>query len=303
MSLRLLLQPAAHTLSRIGYPVRYVGGIPTRSRVFRGAVASVGIGALSLVDPARLRPWQTVGHRFLSATLAGLTGADLAREDPIIDPFTDGVLMAGAALGLAEPAEHLDAWAMSALQRAGFSRPRWVLAGVGMATMAAAYTAAGSMAKDANAWQQFVPEAPDAEGNGPLQANHRAIIERLLEPAEDGTELPGTAVLRTQLETLRASDDHWAASVTLVADPSTQRLVPHQQTWGVYGRFTHAGYPYRLELQISGGRMVALAVLSDLPEGDAAEQGLVDMEAAYDALETLTRMPEASALEIVREQP
>ncbi len=135
------------------------------SRIEYGIASSVVIGALSLVDPARLSPGRRLALR---ATVAGLTGGMTLlelRRTPTLegDPAEFGwrtghrevtsggiaVGVAGTVFGLSELSENLDARLMAGLARVGVRRPRVMLAVVATLASLAAFRS-GVSAVDAS---------------------------------------------------------------------------------------------------------------------------------------------------------
>lgn len=255
MSLRLLLVNSSGSLFR---SARLVGSLPTRPRAVRGAVAITAIGAFSLIDPHRLTPWQRATHRFVSGALAVMVGADLAREDPIVDPVTDAVLLGGAALALAGPAEELDGVAVRGLEQLGCRHPRTLLALGGAAVTAATYALAAHRPEDAEAWGEM-SEAFDPDVEHELEDRTRSLIDGLI-----GQETQAET-LRTQLATARRRASWGPESIELSTDETLPRVLPRTQVWPAHGSFAALGHRYRLDLLIVDGRLSSLAVVA---EGD-----------------------------------
>ena len=315
MSLRLLLTSPA---VRLGRAARLIGDVPLSSRVLRGTAFSLALGAFSLVDPHRLDPWQRTGHRMISGALAGAVGADLAREDPIVDPVTDSVLLAGAALALAGPAEELDGWAQKRLGELGITHPRWIFAALGAGMTAATYALASRQVEDEQAWHELAHTITD-ELRGELDPRLRAVIEAMLAPAvdgADGADLPGAAALREQLGHVRQLGDRPFFDTMLVfEDPALTtlpRAVPRQQTWPVSACFDRDGRVYRLELLISDGLLAAVTATTDQAEtpvgwdmGEAELGALVDdpTPPAVDELELVVESEDPSSRAVTGGMP
>lgn len=290
MSLRLIL---ASFSGRLGTPARYMATLPRRSRFERGAVASAAMGMFSLVDPHRLTPVQRTAHRIVSGVLAGAVGADLAREDPMIDPLTDGVLLGGAALAFGSPAEELDAWAASHLERCGVPHARWLFAGLAAATTALSYAVAPHRERDGDQWFA-VAGAFEEERRTELGADARTLIELLLTAPEGADALPGADALRAQLvDAHRVITDYPTSDVHLVVPHPERLAVPHEQVWPVRGSFVREGIEFGLVLRIEAGRLSMLEVT--IPE----EPRLIDPALAVLAHDP--SLPEVGEVSVVRE--
>lgn len=313
MSLRLVL---ASSSGRLGTSARYLATLPRRSRLERGLVASAATGVFSLIDPHLLTPVQRSAHRMVSGALAGAVGADLAREDPMIDPVTDGVLLGGAALALAGPAEQLDTWAARQLQRRGVPHPRLLFAALAAGATALSYAVATHRERDSATWSSIADGFEQARERE-LPAAARDLIAALLGAGESGAdeggagqegqpgaelpgagrhgaELPGAAALREQLEQAREIIPDFPTSDVMLAVPEPVRLaVPHSQVWPVRAAFTRGGMAFGLSLHITEGRLDVLQVM--LPQ----DERLID--AALAILDADPSLPRPEELELLRE--
>lgn len=229
-------------------------------RLVRVGLLAGAVGALTLVEPRRLGPLGRGAYRVGVAAVSGLLAADTARTSgALLDPVRDGVVTGGATLGLMDLAEAADGLLVDFLRRAGVSRPRPVLAAVGVVGTVAAYALPGPLGGER--WGSLEEVFSESETQE-LPAEARALLEALLAPGPDGVDLPGAAALREQLETVRAVDPGYATSdLPLEVAAPRRRAVPHQQTWPVTGRFRRGGRDYALELTISEGALAMLSVM------------------------------------------
>src|SRR5690606_12277415 len=115
---------------------------PDLARHLPTAIGAAAAGALTLVDPARLRPAGRFALRSAVAGIAGVgawsafdTAPELAAEPGRRAAFTAAVV--GLVYGAAELGEVMDAATVRGLRRVGVRRPRVVMAlatiGVGLA--------------------------------------------------------------------------------------------------------------------------------------------------------------------------
>ncbi len=256
------------------------------SRLEYGIASSVVIGALSLVDPARLTPGWRIAFR---AAVAGLTGAltllELRRTpasegDPAEFGWRVGhrevasggivVGVAGTVFGLSELSENLDARLMSGLTRAGVRRPRLLLAAVSTLASIAAYLA---VVTDVDA-------ASDDSVDGPRYAAVDPAVRDLVEGMLAATDGYGARELRAHWATARVelwSDEDEAGVFSrwleFAVDEDLPRAIPHDTTFPVRARFvTPAGVPVEAFLLVSGGRprTLLLDVVDGTPELEAS---------------------------------
>lgn len=264
-------------------------------------VAAGITGALTLIEPRELGPWQRAAYRLAVAGGCGLLVADLAREDePIIDPARDGLLAGGMTLALMDLTEHVDGRIVDVLRGAGMERPRPLMAALNALSTVALYALTpsdGGWVAVADTFEESEPEE--------LPQQVRELVALLLEAPEGGDDLPGAAALREQLVGARTQDPGYPTSDVLLIVEDPQRLaVPHQQTWPVSGSFERDGVTYRLELQIGEGALAMLGVMVD--EGVVDEgAGDVDdeaLEAAIDALSSPDfRLPRPAEVTVERQ--
>lgn len=278
---------------------------PLASRRNRILIAAGVTGALTLIEPRDLGPWQRAAYRTAVAVGSGLLAADLAHEDePIMDPAKDGLLMGGLTMGLMDLTEHLDGKIVDGLRGVGVDRPRLLLAAVNALATAGLYAVAPS----ADGWMAV---AEDVEESEPVELSLpvRRLIELLLDGPEDGTDLPGAATLREQLVGARTQDMGYpTADVQLIVDDPERLVVPHHQSWPVTGAFERDGVGYTVELMVADGMLAMLSVGVD-DELFADADGEVDeekYEAALDSLDSTDfrwPRPEEISVRMQTEQP
>lgn len=230
-------------------------------RAARAVLAAGAVGALSLIEPSTLRPWQRGAYRLGTAVASGLLAADAAREEePLLDPVRDGVVIGAIALALMGPSERLDGVITDRMRRIGISRPRAVLGALGVTGTLVSYAllrtpgSAGSWRSD---WGPFgTPETIE------MPEQVRSLIGALLQTPAPGTDLPGAPALREQLVTARIarSDCDLSDTQVVVEDPG-RLAVPRNQSWPVTGEFVRDGIRYELVLQIDGGTLSMLSVM------------------------------------------
>ena len=226
-----------------------------------------------------------------------------------------GVAGGGAAAGLvalapavyakwdAKTMELLDRVGATALaHRAGWHHPRAAMAALGVAASVLNNVSARRTHREAvqqGALLHVMDPAPEGADQGgptvqvPVPAAARVLLETLLDPAlAEGAALPGAAALRAQLPHTKAVEQHPGAGYTnwlaLVVDPETPlvRAVPHDFTWPVRGRFTHAGEDFELRLRVVDGELGALEI-------DPADLG---SDAAWEVRATLETWPSPEEL-------
>ncbi|MGM7666403.1 hypothetical protein [Microbacterium sp. A93] len=287
---------------------------PLAASPWFAAASAAAIGGLSLIEPRGLGSGAKAAYRITTAALTGAyTAATLPPGTTAGMParYTDGprgqfiplatigrgsaaLATGGLALGLAEPLEALDARLTDWLTERGVSRPRWWLAGVGVAMVAAGWA---SDRAEARGLQRTVLQhagAPGEDGgHGPVDPAIAAILDALLKPG-----IPGAEALRIQLETVEQQDVDagFMTDAYLVVHPDTPRVTPRTQVWPVKARFQRGNALFEIELQIHEGRVESLSLmLADEMYGPDSE---VDHVAAISAL---TAWPETEELEFVAE--
>ena len=280
------------------------------------AASAAAFGGLTLVEPRHLGPGAQAAYRITTAALTGAyTAATLPAGTTVGMParYTDApgapmlavpvdaglrgsaaLAAGGLSLGLAEPLEVLDARIMDWLTERGVSRPRWWMAGVGVAMVAAGW--AWDRA-EARALQRALEQDADGDtedgDHGPVEPAVAALLDALLAPG-----VPGAEALRLQLKTVEQQDSGagFSTDAFLVVHPDTPRIAPRTQTWPVRARFTRDGAVFEIELQIHEGRLESLSIMiADEMYGTDSE---VDTDAAINAL---TAWPAPEELELVTE--
>lgn len=291
-----------------------LGSRPVAASPWFAAASVAAIGGLTLIEPRHLGSGARAVYRITTAALtgaytaatlpAGITAGMPARYSdgphgqfiPLGDVGRGSAALAtgGLALGLADPLEALDARIVGWLDERGVSRPRWWMAGVGVALVAAGWA---SDRAEARALRRVLPEGaeiPDEDdGQGPADPAVAAILGALLQPG-----VPGAEALRIQLETVEQQDvdSGFVTDAFLVAHPDSPRVSPRRQTWPVKGRFTRDGVVFEVELQIHEGRLESLSIML------AEEMNGPDSEVDYDeAINSLTAWPVPEELEFITE--
>ncbi len=297
---------------------------PTASPWFLAA-SSLAVAGLTLVEPRNLGPGARAAYRITTAALAGAyTAATLptvgvpagmpARyaDGPGAVMLTDplgaagrgsvGLAVGGLTLGLADQLEALDGKLVDWLSDRGARRPRWWMAGVGLALTAAGW--AGDRA-EGRALQRALLEAAEGADSGedlrPADPAVVGLLDALLLPG-----VPGAEALRIQLETLQQQElgGGFLTDALLVAGDDTPRITPRMQVWPVKGRFARDGVVFEVELQINDGRLESLSIMiademyavDDVADHEGEEA--IDTDAAIDALDA---WPAVRELEIVTE--
>lgn len=297
----------------------FVAGAPVNrlaTSPWFAAASAATIGGLTLIEPRHLGRGARSAYRITTAALTGAyTAATLPPGVPAGLParYTDApgapmlalpldaglrtsaaLAAGGLTLALAEPLEALDARITGWLTERGASRPRWWMAGVGVALVAAGWV---SDRAEARALQRAVMEGaehPDEDGgHGPVDPAVAAILDALLQPG-----VPGAEALRLQLKTVEQQDagTGFGTDVFLVVHPDTPRIAPRTQTWPVRARFTRDGVIHEIELQIHEGRLGSLSLML------ADEMYGPDSEVDHDeAISSLTAWPSVDDLELITE--
>ena len=243
--------------------------------VSHGVVSSAIVGALTLVEPRRLTPGSRLAYRgavaavtgwVVWATLRPRSAADLDLLGPLNrTALTAGT--AGAALGLAEVGEAVDAKVHDRLVRSGVTRPRlWLAVGslaLGLASWAASRNDAGFSLPDhagADEDGRSLVELPDEV---------RGLALRLL----SATEEFGAPQLREQLATARlvrfADEEPELGYSAFEVSDAVARAVPGTATFPVVGRFRDAaGQQFGIRLFVEDGRLESMHI--DEEDGDGA---------------------------------
>lgn len=238
-----------------------------------GISSSVAVGALTLVDPARLRGRaRTAVHAATAAVTGWTVVTSVNRDSAVRAPLKAvGLAAAGAAMALADKSDQLDARMVQALRSTGLRHPRWWLAAGASALMFGTYLA------DRNTTgtdTRFVA-LEDAGTVRPIDPAARSLVEGLLKAAD----VPGSEVLLSQLEQAQelAWDDAFDTTLTFQVPDVVVRVVPHNQTYPVRALFECAnGFPLQLTLQTHEGKLDFLAIEAADEEYPDPIDGFVD---------------------------
>lgn len=254
-----------------------------------GISSSVAVGALTLVDPARLHgKARTAVHAATGAVTGWTVATSVNRDNTVRAPLKAvvGLAAAGASMALADKSDRLDARMVQALRSAGLRHPRWWLAAGASALMFGSYlldratTGAGT---------RFVT-LEEAGTVRPIDPAARKLVEGMLTVAD----IPGSEVLLAQLERAEelSWDEEFDTTLTFQIPDDVPRVVPHDQTYPVHALFEAAnGFSFRLRLQTVDGKLDFLAV-------EAADDDYPDP--IYDLID---RWPTPSAVRYVLEGP
>lgn len=240
-----------------------------------GLVSSAAVGALALVDPARLSPAQLWGYRLAVAAVSGTAVALEVRADEsyaAAHPSAQVLLPLGAAglmIGFARQSEAWDQRVLRFLQGAGLPRPRLVIA---LATFAFSL-ASQQLGRALEPIRLAEGETPVLQ---PLPDDVRSLVLGML-GATTGYD---AEVLRDQLETAQVnvwpSDSGFSSLVDFAVDDDVRLAVPHRFTFPVKAHFrTRRGHPVQAVLLVEDGVLDAL-VLDDVPDSAAEGELAVD---------------------------
>ncbi|GAA1667546.1 hypothetical protein GCM10010977_13930 [Citricoccus zhacaiensis] len=291
---------------------------PLAASPWFAAASAAAIGGLTLVEPRHLGPGAQAAYRITTAAITGAyTAATLPAGATAGMParYTDGprgefiplgdigrgsaaLAAGGLTLGLAEPLGALDARITDWLTERGVRRPRWWMAGIGVAMVAAGWASDRAEARALQrVLQQGADESTDDGGHGPVGPAVAAVLDALLVPG-----VPGTEALRIQLQTVEQQgtagqqDAGFSTDAFLVVHPDTPRITPRTQTWPVKARFQRGEAVFEVELQIHEGRLESLAIM--LAEEMYSPESEVDQD---EAIDSLTAWPAIEELELVTE--
>lgn len=294
-----------------------LGDRPLATSPWFAAASAAAIGGLTLIEPRSLGLAARAAYRITTAALTGAyTAAIMPAGVPAGMParYTDapcppmlavpvdaglwasaGLVTGGVTMGLADQFEALDARMVDWLTDRGVSRPRWWLAGVGVAMVAAGWASdrveARSLQRDVLDGAQ---EDTGHEDLAPAEPAVVALLDALIQPG-----IPGAEALRVQLESAQQRDAGagFMTDAYLVAGQDTPRIAPRTQLWPVKGRFTREGVVFEIELQIHEGRLESLSLVL------AEEMYGPDSEADHsEAIDSLSAWPEPSELELITER-
>ncbi|GAA2837924.1 hypothetical protein FB468_0702 [Leucobacter komagatae] len=259
----------------------------------RAVALAASLGAITLIDPAKLRAGELAAYR---TTLAGITAADLATDLP---PRTSpaaraaiATLGAGAVLGLSPLGEAFDAKLQRSLARRGVRRPRVALAIAGAALVLASELP-GILAKrrasrtglgtspGAGLGTDLSTGPSSALGIGPagdhttlgdLPDGARALIAGMLEYSAE----PSAGALAAQLGDARelvwqgVPGSYDVINIDVSDAHAAPRAVPHEQRFPVTAEFRDpdSGTNRLVRLFVEDG-LLARLTLEDGTAGDA----------------------------------
>jgi hypothetical protein len=232
-----------------------------------GVVSSVALGALSLIDPSALTPGRRAAYRTALAAVTGAMTWTAARSEFASVEARIGTTVGatGAALGLAEAGEAVDARMQRGLLRLGVRRPRAVIAATSVAFAAATFLAD-------RAWSLRAVPDPDALGwedrmlPDPVRVLTSALLAR--------TDAFGAPELRAQLETARErtfTNERFRSPsfVQFAVADDAPLAVPGNAAFPVTARFAAPdGTLYVVTLAIGDGRLASLEMVEVTDDGD-----------------------------------
>jgi hypothetical protein len=279
---------------------RRLGAFADPFRIEYGIASSVAVGALSLIDPARLSPgWRLALRGVTAGVVGGLTLLELRRARLLEDnpAARAGVAfgIAGAAFGLSEASENLDARITAGLTKAGVRRPRIVLAVASTLTSIASFRS-GTPDEE---------EASERAADGPCYAEIDPVVRELVDGMLAATPEHTSEAMRRQWATARA--ESWSVDgagefsrwLEFSIDEETSKVVPYDFTFPVKGQFlTPSGILAEAALLISGGRLRSL-VLDVVQDSDELDDDGYD----GDPLDTVTEWPAVHDVSFVVDTP
>ncbi|WP_087873339.1 hypothetical protein [Arthrobacter globiformis] len=224
-----------------------------------GAVSAATMGALVLVDPAKLTKAQRRTFHAASAVLTGLyTAVTVDRNRTVLVPLNAvaGVAAAAATLRFAEAGDAAESRMVRWLGSAGIQRPRrWLAAGSAALTFVAFLADRAAARKEE--YDGVSLDAP--EQVRPLTPAVRDLARAILTAAV----VPGADALLAQLD--QAEEVQWggdSSSPAIFKVPDdVPRAVPHHQVFPVTARFeAESGLPLQVMLQIRDGKLEHLAI-------------------------------------------
>jgi hypothetical protein len=237
-----------------------------------GVLSSAAIGALTLVDPARLSPGQRLLHRGALAGLAGVAALLEVRAAPSYawqDPVARAGLPVGAAglmLGMAEVNELWDRRLHRYLHRRGVRQPRLLVA----AAAAAFSLTAFAVGRGAEVGPELEVEKPTLQG---VPDEIRELVLGMLRDEENYS----SRELQAQLDGAQArvwpAELGFASVIELTVTDDVPLAVPHTFTFPVKARLTgHRGEPLQVLLNVEDGLLSTL-VLDRVPQAEGGEAG------------------------------
>ncbi|WP_072313260.1 hypothetical protein [Agrococcus sp. Marseille-P2731] len=278
------------------------------SSVAHGAVSTAAIAGLTLIEPRSLSVRGRLAYRAAAAGVTAWTTWASFQEEPVELPLATRIGLtvgaAGAALGIAEAGEAIDARVHDRLLAAGVGRPRAVLAaGAAVAALGTWWLARRSTLEAAAAGGHGDAGVEPTETLVEVPAEVRALAERLLGATDDF----GAATLRAQLADARASvwegpepDAFWPG-IGFAVPAVAPLAVPGDASFPVIGRYRPLeGRSFDVALAVQEGR---LAVLSIAEGRDWSEEERVAWMEADRGVHELTAWPKPDELELLIETP
>ncbi|MFJ5695959.1 hypothetical protein ACIP9X_19195 [Arthrobacter sp. NPDC093125] len=240
-----------------------------------GAVSTATMGALALVDPAKLTKAQRRTFHAATAVLTGLyTAVTVDRNRTVLVPLNAvaGLAAVAATLRFADAGDAVESRIVRGLNSAGIRRPRrWLAAGSAALTFVTFLADRAAARKEE--YEAAVLDEPAQVR--PLTPAVRDLVRAILTAAV----VPGADALLAQLE--QAEEVHWSADVVSSAffkvPDDVPRAVPHHQVFPVTARFEgENGLPLQVMLQIRDGKLEHLGIdtvaepeepVEELPDG------------------------------------
>ncbi len=236
--------------------------------VTHGVVTTGLTAGLAAIEPRRLTTGRRVAYRSAIAALTAWTVWASLRptaEPDLVGPIGRGALAtgaAGAAFGLAEAGEALDARLHDGLVRRGSHHPRWwLVAGQAALSLGAWWIGRGRPRGAGPELDEHASAAAAVE----LPREVRALAELLLSATDDH----GAPELRAQRADARLVRDDPEAPfwpwLSLETAPEGPRAVPGTATFPVLGRYRALDdRTFDVRLRVEGGRIDGLHI----EEGD-----------------------------------
>lgn len=260
-------------------------------RIEYGVASSIVVGALSLVDPARLGPGPRLAFRAVTAVITGgLTFLELKRTEALHDEIlvraAAAVGVAGTVFGLSDVSEKIDARITSGLRKAGVRRPRLLLAVASTLTSIAAFRSSDRVGSPWQSPYEWRADPRDDRDDAPRHADVDPAVRDLVDGILSETTAYSAEDLRRQWATAQA--EYWPTEDTAVfdgqvvisVDEATPRVVPYDFTFPVRAQFrTPSGILAEASVVVSGGRLraVVITVADDAEPVDFDEDPLDDL--------------------------
>lgn len=277
-------------------------------RVEYGVASSIVVGAISLVDPARLSPGRRLAFRGVTAVITGgLTFLELKRTETLHDETVvraaAAVGVAGTVFGLSDVSENIDASITSGLRKAGVRRPRLLVAVVSTLTSVAAFRSGDRVGSPWQSPYEWRADPRDGMDDGPRIADVDPAVRELVDGMLAETTAHSADDLRRQWATAQA--EYWPiedtgvfdGQVVVSVDETTPRVVPYDFTFPVKAQFrTPSGILAEASVVVSGGRLRAVVI----NVVDGADEP-VDFD--DDPLDDLTEWPAVAEVSFVLDTP